>query len=113
MPISSVTHLLIHYPVTISREQEINKGKGRWQDNLVTLAIVRGRVWTGSGTESIIGQERKTYTGTIGYFEPTQDINVQDYVNYNGVDYRVTAILDPSIPHHRKVALEQIQIASL
>lgn len=113
MPISSVTHLLIH-TVSIYRQSEQSVGKGRWQNNLVPIAVnIRGRIWTSSASEPVIADERKTYNSPVGYLEPDQDVAPEDYIVKDGVYFRVVAVTPPSIAHHTRVLLERIQLANL
>jgi hypothetical protein len=110
---SRVTHLLID-TVSIYRESELEKGRGRWQDNLVPLALnIRGRIWTMSAQEQVVGQQRKTYNAPVAYLEPDQDVAPEDYIERSGEWYRVVAVTPPSIPHHTRLVLELIMRGSL
>jgi hypothetical protein len=114
----TITHLLID-TATISRLLEVNTGHGRWTKNTVPVSVaIPFRVFTASASDLALGQQLRMSLTHTGYCEPSQDIAKDDIViitSKNGVPIdqqymRVMGILDPSILHHRKLALMQITI---
>lgn len=112
----TITHLLID-TATVTRLLEINRGHGRWEKNTVPIAIaIPFRVFTASAGDIALAQQLRMNMTHTGYCEPTQDVGKDDIIvltSKNGSPVepqymRVTGIMDPSIPHHRKLALEQV-----
>lgn len=92
----------------------------RGQANRKPLPHLHGipfRLHAASARERITAEQQKTYCTHVGYARPDADIRRDDVVT--GVvradgtvdpgEYRVTARLPPSLPHHLKLALEEIQ----
>jgi hypothetical protein len=111
MPITPVTHLLIH-TVSLYRLSEASVGRGRWRDDTELLAAdIKGRVYTASGSEREVAMERKTYNGPVAYLEADQDVAPEDYLVKDDVWYRVLAVLPPSLAYFQKLLMERVQLA--
>jgi len=106
---TSVTHLLIH-TVSTYRNAQHEVSAGRWEkEPTLHLSNIAFRVAGASGAERQTAQQLKTYATHAGYGEPDIDIKRDDIVVKDGVSYRVVALVLPSIAHHTKVLLEEIQ----
>lgn len=113
----SVTHLLIHTG-TIQRVTPVDQGHGRWLETPVDLYTnTRCRVQVASTRERLIAKQEQTLAKHVGYFEPGTDIKRGDMLvnvtredgTLDPVNYRVTGLHHPSIAHHVKVELEEVQ----
>jgi len=114
---SRVTHLLIH-TVDIQRIMRVSQGRGVFTDVPTTVLYgVAFRVAGASSTEKTKAEQLKTYASHVGYGEPDLDIQRGDVVvnviredgTMDPSNYRVTGEVPPSIRHHTKVLMEEIQ----
>lgn len=119
MPAISITHLLVD-TATVTRLLEISRGSGRWEKNTVPIAVgINFRVFTANAREKALAQQLRMVLTHTGYCEPDQDVAKDDVIvllTKSGATisptqfFRVTGIMDPSLPHHRKLAMEQVLI---
>jgi hypothetical protein len=116
MPSTTITHLLVD-TATVARLMEISKGSGRWEKNTVPVSVgINFRVFTASAGDLALAQQLRMGMTHTGYCEPDQDVAKDDVIVLTAKSgqevapqfFRVTGILDPSLIHHRKLALEQI-----
>lgn len=112
---SRVTHLLVHRG-TLTRTTRTEAGPGRWTEAPATVgANVACRVHGVSGRDLLYAQQLQTKASHVGYFEPDQSVVVDDDVlvtsgpGFVGKTFRVTALVPPSLDHHLKVLLEEVQ----
>lgn len=121
MPESTITHLLTDV-ATVTRLLEINRGSGRWEKNTVPVSTgIAFRVFTASANDIALAQQLRMNMTHTGYCEPDQEVAKDDIIVLTEKDgeaidpqyMRVTGILDPSLRHHRKLALEQVQTGKL
>lgn len=113
---SRVTHLLIHR-ATLNRIVRVEAGPGRWTDTpTVVAAGVACRIHGVSGRDLLYAQQLQVKASHIAYFEPDQSVVVQDDLvpttapGFVGKTFRVTALVPPSIDHHLKALLEEVQL---
>ena len=106
-----ITHLL-NRTATLRRATRVSDGKGGWRTSPVPwplIATIPFRVQAASGNERYIAAQQQTKVSHIGYADPGTLFVRDDQIEIDGVTYRVTGLLPPSVPgHHQKVQLEQI-----
>jgi hypothetical protein len=105
---SRVTHLLIH-ATTLLRNVSVEQGPGRFQEDRQPVGgEIRMRVFTASGSDLILAQQMKVTANCVAYFEPDQDVRVDDEFIVAARRYRVLALVPPSIDHHLKTLCESL-----
>ena len=111
---SRVTHLLIHEG-TLVRIVRTESGPGRWADVPTPIASVACRIHGVTGKDALFAQQLQVKASHVAYFEPDQSVVVQDELHptiapgFEGKVFRVTALAPPSIDHHLKAYLEEVQ----
>jgi len=113
----SIDHLLVHR-ADVERISPVDLGSGRFRDDYAPLhSGILFRLSMGSSREQTEAQQWVTYYGPVGYLQPGVDIAREDVVTNivleNGtIDtrrYRVTGVNNPSLQHHTRGMLEEIQ----
>lgn len=115
----SVTHLLLD-TANLLRRTETSAGHGRWLHNEVALYSDIGfRVFPAGAREQSMSEQMRAAVTHTGFVEPDQDVAKDDLLQVtsssgvaisDGPQYRVIAVLPPSVPHHQKLLLEKVQI---
>jgi hypothetical protein len=102
---------LLPLRVTLLRKDPVETSPGRWSDNYQPhLTEVPFRIWGMSDRELWTAAQEKTYVTHVAYGLPGLDIRRDDLVDtVDGKRYRVRAVRPPSLPHHVKIMLEEIQ----
>lgn len=113
---ASLTHLLVD-TATVQRLLETNRGAGRWVREL--QPVVEGvpfRSFAAGAAELALGQQLRANVSHVGYCEADLDVAKDDQIlvtlkegqTISGEQYRVTAVLTPSLIHHKKLLMEFI-----
>lgn len=110
-----ITRYLID-TVNIERDTRLDLGHGRFEQKYTPLYTgIPARLFLLQPLESMIGDQRKTYTRGTLYLEPSRsDVRHEDHILPQtgacaGRKFRVTASQDPSINYYRKLMIEELQ----
>ena len=113
---ASLDHLLVDR-ATISRLLETNSGPGRWTKEFVAIATTAlFRSFAAGAKEVALGQQLRANVSHVGYVQSGQDVAKDDVIQttlkegvaITGEQFRVIAVLQPSLTHHQKLLLEFI-----
>jgi hypothetical protein len=116
----SVDHLLIHL-ADVQRKDAVDLGHGQYRDDMVTyLAAIKFRLSARSQSEKKQAKQRVAEGTHMGHALPGTDIRVHDVITNvvredGSIDtkrYRVTGVHVPSIQHHLRLTLEEIQVGA-
>lgn len=111
---SQITHLLVD-TCNLQRKVPVSLGGGRFREDYTTFATPAVRISSSrGGSERTPAEQQVTYAYFVGYFEPDQDVKRDDKLivlsgTHEGRMFRVMGTTDPSLVHHRRVTLEEIQ----
>jgi hypothetical protein len=112
--VSRFSHLATVH-VEILRISSTNLGRGKWQDGYVSSTpSVGARIAPAGATEMKRAEQMQVRATHVLYTEPDAAVRVLDDVleldgPLAGRRFRVTGLLPPSVPHHLKALLEEVQ----
>lgn len=104
----SILHLL-NKSSAVWRNTPVSDGQGGWTDTRSQVATLPVRVSPASASERLAAAQESARVTHNGYYEPGADVQRGDEWRIGSESYEVIATLPPSIAHHGKAQLEQIQ----
>lgn len=102
----SVLHLLNTEGDILRDNPTFTNGQAAENYEVITAGVPVRRPYAAGQRELMLAQRLETRVTHVTYVEPEVDIQRSDRLTCEGQAYSVTAVLDPSEPHHRKVLLE-------
>jgi len=114
---SRFTHLATT-TVDVLRLEEVETRPGAWSREFVAVTVALGsRIAPAGAREMMVAEQMRVVASHVLYTEPDAGVHVQDELLETaglnaGRRFRVTGLLPPSVPHHLKALLEEIQVAT-
>lgn len=91
---------------------EVDRGGGRWENELQAITTGRGRIAPAGARELELARRLEVEASHVLYAEPDCGVLIQDWIREpsTGRTFRVVGLLPPSVPHHAKILLTERQL---
>ncbi len=100
----------LNHTFTVYRKERVDDGQGGWEESLVELATVAGRLRPASASERIVAQQEQRQLTHVLYTAGDVDVQRGDVVVGAGVEVEVQGVREPSrAGHHLEIDCIEIQ----